>query len=71
MRALWPGARLVVPGIRLPGDLVGDQARVDTPAAAVHAGATDLVVGRAIVESDKPREALARYLSSLKTGGTV
>lgn len=69
MRELWPEARVVVPGIRLAGDAWGDQARVDTPAAAVRAGATDLVVGRAIVGAVNPGEALARYRTDMQQGG--
>ncbi|MEI6564241.1 MAG: orotidine-5'-phosphate decarboxylase [bacterium] len=45
---------LVTPGIRPTGADVGDQKRVATPAVAVNAGATYLVVGRPIVESLDP-----------------
>jgi orotidine-5'-phosphate decarboxylase len=38
----------VVPGIRLPGDAVGDQAKVMTPGRALKAGADLLVIGRSL-----------------------
>lgn len=48
---------LVTPGIRPAGNDVGDQKRVATPALAVAAGATYLVVGRPIVEASSPLKA--------------
>lgn len=68
LREMWPGARLVVPGIRLPGDPSGDQRRVFTPAQARQAGATDLVVGRAIAGAEQPREVLKRYWDDFHSG---
>jgi orotidine-5'-phosphate decarboxylase len=47
----------VVPGIRPAGADVGDQKRVMTPAAAIEAGATHLVVGRPITQADDPAAA--------------
>jgi orotidine-5'-phosphate decarboxylase len=51
--------RLLVPGIRLAGGDAHDQARVVTPEAAVAAGASYLVLGRAVTAAADPREALA------------
>jgi orotidine-5'-phosphate decarboxylase len=51
---------LVVPGIRLPGDPVGDQIRVIEPEQAVRMGATHLVVGRSITAADDPVRAWRR-----------
>lgn len=48
------GTWLVVPGIRPPGVELGDQHRTADPRAAAEAGATHLVVGRPITQSDKP-----------------
>ncbi len=59
VRRVWPGARVVTPGIRPSGTDRGDQARVVTPAGAVRAGSTDLVVGRPIRDAADP-EAAAR-----------
>ena len=49
-----PGAWLVVPGIRRPGDATGDQVRTAGPAEAVRAGATHLVIGRPILLAADP-----------------
>lgn len=48
---------LVTPGIRPAGSGIGDQKRVATPAAAVNAGASYLVVGRPIMEASDPAAA--------------
>lgn len=61
--------KLLVPGIRLPGDDPGDQSRVVTPAAAVAAGASYLVLGRAVTAARQPREAMAAVLEGLEGGG--
>jgi orotidine-5'-phosphate decarboxylase len=50
--------KLLVPGIRLPGDSPNDQSRVTTPDAAVAAGATYLVLGRAVTAAADPRKAM-------------
>lgn len=55
--ALGPDALLVTPGVRPAGSAVGDQKRVATPADAIRAGATHLVVGRPIVGAADPRAA--------------
>jgi len=58
--------RLVTPGIRPAGAEVGDQRRVMTPAEAVRAGATDLVIGRPITAADDPLAALKQIQSELQ-----
>lgn len=50
--------KLLIPGVRLPGDAADDQARVVTPEAAVAAGATYLVLGRAVTAAKNPRAAM-------------
>ncbi|HEY9429051.1 MAG TPA: orotidine-5'-phosphate decarboxylase, partial [Gemmatimonadaceae bacterium] len=52
--------KLLVPGIRLAGGDVHDQRRVVTPASAVAAGASYLILGRAVTAADDPLAALAR-----------
>jgi orotidine-5'-phosphate decarboxylase len=51
--------RILIPGIRLAGGAKHDQARVVTPEGALEAGASYLVIGRAVTEATDPREALA------------
>ena len=45
---------LVTPGVRPAGSSVGDQVRVVTPAEAIAAGASHIVVGRPITEAADP-----------------
>ena len=52
---------LVVPGTRPPGADTQDQARVVTPRAALSAGASWLVVGRAVTAAAEPRAAWASF----------
>ncbi len=56
---LGPQPVLITPGIRPTGADHGDQARVVTPADAISAGASLLVVGRPVTGSDDPRGAAA------------
>ncbi len=50
---------LVTPGIRPAGAALGDQQRVLTPAQAVFAGASQLVIGRPITAAPDPAAAFA------------
>jgi orotidine-5'-phosphate decarboxylase len=52
--AVAPSLFRVVPGIRPAGADAGDQKRVMTPAEAIAAGATHLVIGRPITQADDP-----------------
>ena len=45
---------IVTPGVRPTGSAVGDQVRVVTPAQAITAGASHIVVGRPITEAADP-----------------
>jgi len=61
-RAVGPDALVVVPGIR-PRWSVSDhagQARTATPAEAIEAGATHVVIGRAVTRAADPKDALRR-----------
>ncbi len=62
---LGPTPWIVVPGVRSPGEPVGDQVRTIAPAEAVRRGATHLVVGRPITEADDPAAAYARLVEAL------
>ena len=57
---------LLLPGIRLAGDPAHDQSRVATPSAAAAAGATYIVVGRAVTGAADPREAMSRVRAELQ-----
>jgi orotidine-5'-phosphate decarboxylase len=54
LRQIYPAATLVIPGIRPAGAELADQKRVATPAAALAAGASYLVVGRPITQAGDP-----------------
>lgn len=56
---------LVTPGIRPAGSAVNDQKRIMTPAEAMAAGSSYLVVGRPITQSDSPLEVLKQINESL------
>ena len=48
---LGPDALVVCPGVRPAGSALGDQSRVATPAQAIAAGASHIVVGRPITQA--------------------
>ena len=56
-RELGAGFAIVTPGVRPAGSEAGDQARVVTPAQAIAAGATHIVVGRPITAAANPAQA--------------
>jgi orotidine-5'-phosphate decarboxylase len=62
---LPPEIQLVTPGIRPAGTDSGDQKRVMTPAMAMNAGSSWLVIGRPIYAAENPRQAAEDILSSL------
>jgi len=57
---------IVTPGIRLAGGELGDQKRVTTPAMALEAGATHLVVGRPITAAPDPAAAAREVLRQMQ-----
>lgn len=56
---------IVTPGIRPAGADKGDQKRVMTPAEALKAGSSHLVVARPIVKADDPRAAAEAILAEM------
>jgi orotidine-5'-phosphate decarboxylase len=56
---------VVTPGIRPAGSDKGDQKRVMTPAEAIRAGASHLVVARPIVQASDPVEAARAILAEI------
>jgi orotidine-5'-phosphate decarboxylase len=64
-RAVWPDGYFVVPGVRPAGSDTADQKRVMTPADALAAGASMLVIGRPITGSDDPAAAARAIAASL------
>jgi orotidine-5'-phosphate decarboxylase len=58
---------LVIPGIRPEGTNAGDQRRLATPAAAIAAGASYLVVGRPITRAADPAGAARAILAEMRT----
>ena len=61
-----PGVAIVTPGIRLPGEAQGDQARVATPQTAIAAGADYLVVGRPISGAPEARRVGESFVQAIE-----
>jgi orotidine-5'-phosphate decarboxylase len=57
---------LVIPGIRPEGSASNDQRRIATPAAAIAAGASYLVIGRPITQAADPLSAVQAILSEMQ-----
>ena len=69
VRGILPANALTVtPGIRQQGEDAGDQTRTLTPAQAVAAGASYLVVGRPITRAPSPMQAVQNYLNEIQLG---
>jgi orotidine-5'-phosphate decarboxylase len=62
------GLRVLVPGVRLAGGATHDQRRVVTPGGAASAGASYVVIGRAVTAAADPAAAMAAVLSDVSGG---
>ena len=60
-----PDMNIVTPGIRPTGSDAGDQKRVMTPADALRAGSSHLVVGRPVVKAPDPKVAARAILAEM------
>ena len=65
IRKKYKNLFILTPGIRLPGDKANDQSRVLTPKAALHAGASAIVLGRSI-HSGKIKQNIKRLINHLR-----
>jgi len=63
---LAPSLQKVVPGIRPAWAAANDQKQIATPTEALAAGANLLVIGRAVLAADDPRQAAEKLHSELK-----
>ena len=64
--ARGPDFLAVVPGIRPSGTETGDQKRIATPASALAAGASILVVGRPVTRSSDPVAAVEAIVEEME-----
>lgn len=65
LKAAYPGARLVIPGVRPEWAAAGDQKRVMTPREASKLGADYIVVGRPVYESNDPADAAKKIIAEM------
>jgi orotidine-5'-phosphate decarboxylase len=68
-RLLGRDALIVCPGIRLDSDACDDQKRIATPAQALAAGASHLVVGRPVLRARDPLAAAQALLKAMREPG--
>jgi orotidine-5'-phosphate decarboxylase len=65
-KSLGEGFSIVTPGVRPAGSNLDDQQRVATPARAIVAGATHLVIGRPITHAANPADAAKAILLEIE-----
>jgi len=57
--------QLITPGIRLEEKTKNDQKRVMTPKEAISSGASKLVIGRPIIQSENPTQVFVDICGSI------
>lgn len=62
---------ILVPGVRPAGSDAGDQARIATPAEAIQAGASFVVVGRPITAAADPVKAAGQILAEIEQAAQI
>ena len=70
-KVVGPDLAVVTPGIRPAGSAQGDQKRVMTPADAIAAGASHLVVARPIIGAPDRKEAARAILAEMRAVTSV
>jgi orotidine-5'-phosphate decarboxylase len=65
-RSVHPNFKIVTPGIRMPDQALNDQQRTATPKDAIAGGADYIVVGRAVTDDPRPRDAMQRLMDSIR-----
>lgn len=67
-KTMGEGFAIVAPGVRPQGSAKNDQERIATPAEALRAGASHLVVGRPITQAADPAQAAINILEEMRIG---
>ena len=62
-RTRWGNGEIVTPGVRPLEAEAGDQSRVSSPAEAIRAGASRIVVGRPVLQAKNPEAVLDQMLA--------
>lgn len=69
LRPKYPELLMVAPGIRGAEDEKGDQKRTASPASALDAGASYIVIGRPIIAAPDPSAAATKIAESISSQG--
>lgn len=62
----WDNFDIITPGVRFVGWESGDQKRIKTPAEAMRSWATNIVMGRPILENENISEAIERFFTEIQ-----